>query len=1211
MAYGLKYWAEVRNYREHDTRVEIWQKNYSGTSKEIGEVCGLVLDFRDASGGIDGAIVKTEVRLSIVDSDDMPDTATVKHGNWQEFYTPDATKYMVKLYRYDGSSWSTMWSGYITPDSWSESLDYRGTVTITARDNIGHLSDFDFDMAGDADGLVSVRDMIDAAMDLIEMPMTVAYQDQDMYDVHVVQAEQGYGLFEALFNVSLFEGRKWYDAIETVLADLGLTLRYTDDNTITITSLRNLPLLGHLREQSVLEQNLEFYGGSRRLDPAVKQINDKIDYDYKDDVEMDVLGVAAFGSDSTYPCRIIVEVFPGSSSQTATDDSTGTLNPVSDKGSSIFGVGSALLDTSKYDISSMTRRAEGDGAKDYAFLATNDSSNPNTVTQSFEIPVISPNITVKFQFAQRGARIENGRIDVAYFGGYLRLYQIKYFVKYVVGSSEYYWNGGRWVSENVTLTRDFEEGENDFELAFINGSVPDNGTIEIYFDGITMRGVGGAVTAFGAGCYARLKSVSISVNADHLESDTTKTINNEDYNVILSRDTSLGALSRAVAIAAARNYPGALFFDYGGVLNPFPYDVYWDQDYRTTLLPLPVQIHKQILCYHHSTMEILEGSAGIVGKYQFYFNRINIYKGHRFLLLSGSLNFLEGVVDSAIFREFIPYDELWGDTITVTPSSVSLSASAQTSTLRITAPSDTAWSITGVPAWLTLSATSGTGSGTITVSAAKNSSTESRSASLSIGGTVVTITQAAGEAPVVTPARFYSNADRSITNVAQTVQLQVVDSGNAGWYIQATSGYPFSPTGPQTGSGTVTVTIPANTGNLRHIVVRLFSGGAQTDGVDIIQAAGSATADPTISPTTAIAAGAAGTTVQLTITDADNVGWRLTCSNSEVTFSQSSGTGSATVTATLPANSTGASRHLVVYLRPSSGSTSYGYCDITQAAAVVSEWSVRLEYPTVDEAAGTFAIYVKAPANEQWELSDSLGILTFWPASGTGTGEEVEYMFDIPAYPATSYKSRATTIYLGDGQALRDQVTLTQAHSWRIDFAGPLPASAGSGAIEITAPEGEPWSIVVDDSSWLHVSALSGTGPATIPFTVDANTTGNERETEVYLYDGNGQLAGNQNITVIQLEGTVNPSMTASKTTGISAAGETITLQISNPSSVAWTLRALYADGDVTFSQSSGSSGATVTATIPANTTGNQLSIEIRLRVNGSSVQTITLTQNA
>ena len=1208
MAYGLKYWAEVRNYREHDTRVEIWQKNYSGASKEIGEVCGLVLDFRDASGGIDGAIVKTEVRLSIVDSDDMPDTATVKHGNWQEFYTPDATKYMVKLYRYDGSSWSTMWSGYITPDSWSESLDYRGTVTITARDNIGHLSDFDFDMAGDADGLVSVRDMIDAAMDLIEMPMTVAFQDQDMYDVHVIQAEQGYGLFEALFNVSLFEGRKWYDALETVLADLGLTLRYTDDNTITITSLRNLPLLGHLREQSVYEQDLEFYGGSRRLDPAVKQINDKIDYDYKDDVEMDVMGVAAFGSDSTYPCRIIVEVFPGSSSQTTTDDSTGTLNPVSDKGSSILGVGSALLDTSKYDISSMTRRAEGDGAKDYAFLAANDLSNPNTVTQSFEIPVISPNITVKF--AQRGARIENGRIDVAYFGGYLRLYQIKYFVKYVVGSSEYYWNGGRWVSENVSLTRDFEEGENDFEIAFINGSVPDNGTIEIYFDGITMRGVGGAVTAFGAGCYARLKSVSISVNADHLESDTTKTINNEDYNVILSRDTSLGALSRAVAIAAARNYPGALFFDYGGELNPFPYDVYWDQDYQTTLLPLPVQIHKQILCFHHSTMEILEGSAGIVGKYQFYFNRINIYKGHRFLLLSGSLNFLEGVVDSAIFREYIPYDELWGDTITVTPSSVSLSASAQTATLRITAPSDTAWSITGVPSWLTLSATSGTGSGTITVSAAKNSSTESRSASLSIGGTVVTITQAAGEAPVVTPARFASNADRSITNAAQIVQLQVVDSGNAGWYVQATSGYTISPTGNQTGSGTVTVTIPANTGTLRHIVVRLFSGGAQTDGVDIIQAAGGAVADPTIAPTTASAAGAAGTTVQLNITDADNVGWRLTCSNSDVTFSQSSGTGSATVTATLPANTTGASRHLVVYLRPSSGSTSYGYCDITQAAEVVSEWSVRLEYPTVDEAAGTFAIYVKAPLGTTWYLSDSAGIITFGTASGVGTGAEEEYQFTIQAFPASSGKTRSTTIFLGDGQALMDDITITQTQSWYLEASQiSFGATGGSGTITLTAPTGEPWTLVVENSSWLHLNTTSGSGPATIPFTVDQNGSDSLRSSYIEIWES-GTRYGNS-IDIEQTPGTVNPSMTASKTTGISAAGETITLQISNPSNVAWTLRALYADGDVTFSQSSGSSGATVTAAIPANTTGNQLSIEIRLRVDGSSVQTITLTQNA
>ena len=550
---------------------------------------------------------------------------------------------------------------------------------------------------------------------------------------------------------------------------------------------------------------------------------------------------------------------------------------------------------------------------------------------------------------------------------------------------------------------------------------------------------------------------------------------------------------------------------------------------------------------------------------------------------------------------------------------VSTSASAQFVT--ITDAGSNGWRLSvSNSSWIKVnnsSSATGTGTSTASISVVDNTGEDERVGTVGLysasGALVqfVTIVQSAGEAPVVTNPTI-SPSTASIAASGGTVSLSITDGSNVGWRLYCSnSAVSFSRTSGS-GSANVTATVANNDGGQRHLVVylRATSGSTNYGYCDITQAAGSSTVDPTISPTTASASGDAGTTVRLTITDESNLGWRLTCSNSEVTFSQSSGTGAAVVTATLQANSTGASRHLVIYLRPSSGSTSYGYCDITQAAAVVTESYVRVDYTNIDEAAGTFPIYVKAPLGTTWYLSDSAGIITFGTASGVGTGAEEEYQFTIQAFPASSGKTRSTTIFLGDGQALMDDITITQTQSWYLEASQiSFGATGGSGTITLTAPTGEPWTLVVENSSWLHLNTTSGSGSATIPFTVDQNGSDSLRASYIEIWES-GTRYGNS-IDIEQTAGTTNPSMTASKTTGISAAGETITLQISNPSSVDWTLRALYADGDVTFSQSSGSSAATVTATIPANTTGSLLSIEIRLRVNGSSVQTITLSQNA
>ena len=211
--YSLKYYGETMNYRGQRSRVEIWSKAPVDATypRRIGDIRGLSLAI-NGNEDVAAPVVKTILNLSMADTWDEPQVAAadaVKHGVWDEFYTPDSTAYLVKLYtRSEGDdSWTHRWSGYITPDNWKEAINYRGDVGITARDNLGHLKDFTFDLSGDADGMVSVRDIITGALTRIAFPMDVILGDSPAGDRATLQAaDTGTELFDALVRVATLEG---------------------------------------------------------------------------------------------------------------------------------------------------------------------------------------------------------------------------------------------------------------------------------------------------------------------------------------------------------------------------------------------------------------------------------------------------------------------------------------------------------------------------------------------------------------------------------------------------------------------------------------------------------------------------------------------------------------------------------------------------------------------------------------------------------------------------------------------------------------------------------------------------------------------------------------------------------------------------------------------------------------------------------------------
>lgn len=652
-SYGLKYYAEWRNQRGQDFRLEVKRRGFSGTAKIMGDFHGAALEIQGDQGNVTAPIVKTQFRFQLIDSWDTPDTTTTKYGGWEEFYTPDSTLYLVVLKSWTGSAWTARWSGYITPDSWSESLDYKGAITVTARDNIGHLQDFPFDLTGDAWGLVSLRSIITGAAAKVNLPLDLQFENLNLPAID----GDGTALLDAKVCVSTFEGDNWERVLEDVLDSIGYTLRWTDNNRITVCAIRHLPLVGNDGAGAPPTNAVEFYGGSRRLDPAFKQIVDTMQYDGDNSADLDVkAGLSFSGTRQDYTIQYqytgVVAFDTGWSYQNAgASDGYG------------WQAGYGFLSGDDTELSVGMLQEEGEDAATIGAILCANKSDAGFM-QTYKARVISPAATLRIDFAAlvRGLR-PTGETDNMMAPLHVALSAVRVYIRYEVGNNERFWNGSAWVSSAVYIDRtlDETEGQSGYSLEFALGpcDLADGGDLYIVFDRITS----GPLTVDDTparGIYARILGMSLSSNAPRLESDKVTMVNDSDFNVTMDRKPVVGALSRAVPVVSPANYPNALFHVKYGVLMAFPYGVSWGQG--TATKPLPVMIHQQILMFHHLTLSVLDGDCAPVNKAMPGFDAIWTYKGRSFILQSGTWDLGSGVIQGAVLREYVEYDDLWDDT---------------------------------------------------------------------------------------------------------------------------------------------------------------------------------------------------------------------------------------------------------------------------------------------------------------------------------------------------------------------------------------------------------------------------------------------------------------------------------------------------------------------------------------------------------------------
>lgn len=705
----MKYYKEFTNQQGEVVRLEIHQRGYSSTGAqyEIGTLQALKLNIQGDQGGIDQPIVKTSLQFTLVDASDKANTyvggVRTKYGNWGEFYTPDSTLYWVKLY-VNGNPDATyvenrlVWCGYITPDSWHESLSYRGSVTITARDNLGHLSDFDFDLTGDSWGLVSVNQIVTGALSKINFPMrfyTQIYESEYRPSLKAVGTDVDVTVLDLRVNVSAFDGQTWWDALENILDSIGCVLRFTDYYAFNLMPLRLMPDSGWAEEEwKTINPVMEFYGGSRMLDPAYKEIIEKIDFGQQDKLEYQMADVnqrISGVNNDTFVLEFkndhVVDPYGGTSSRSNAVQYSAPAYPNSANGnignlSYVHG----SIDPNNYELQDYTKETEGEGFRNYIFLSANrgrmtiNGSNVSiNYDDTFEFGMLARVKTTQFrlkmEFASPAGFDDNNKLGAYPF----KLWKVKYRIEYrstFGGGTARYWTGDNWVEYNSgngyiiekTYDPDSEDVTSIEESLTACNDVGEYGYLWVTIVSMVYRTTtywwtynGGLVfnIQVSKGVYARMKSISLeSELTKKMVSDTVKTVNNEQYNVRCTRNPRFGCLSQSVGFVHPSNYQNAFFYiDSNGFPQAAPY--LWKWTDRSTQLAFPVQVAMQILQYHAVPLEVLEGAAGMVSKSEkLTFDDGYFYKNVAHLILSAGYNLMTAKFDSVIFRAWTAFSNV-------------------------------------------------------------------------------------------------------------------------------------------------------------------------------------------------------------------------------------------------------------------------------------------------------------------------------------------------------------------------------------------------------------------------------------------------------------------------------------------------------------------------------------------------------------------------
>lgn len=654
MAYRRKYYKSLTS-KGYSWTLEIYQDTeFAIAAVEIGPVLqSLRLIVQGDQADIDTPIVKTSLEMTFVDASDIDPSK--KCGYWEEFYTSSATEYKVILYK----NGTIEWQGYITPDSFSETLQYRGSVTIIARDNLGMLQDFEYDMVAGSADMVILRALLDRAMSVISFPMTYTIPTEGVRRIPYAGDEDALNI---LFNGEAFKDKTWLEVIESVLTSLGMVMRYVGRNKWIISTIADIPLFDYDYWMNVPTSEVKFVAyATRELSPAVKRIVEEVSFDIEENIAAVDMPEDCYSEVDTYPYYKYLYSGIG--------DSTIINVPVYLAQGSWFSpqlTNPLFFNPFAYALKEgHSSRKIGDlRATDVVYLAANVYEENNIRYAKWQKEIKPGRYKLSYTLDTPVGLYDNqtkvGFLDNVGLSGMIGRLSFES----SDGSGKYYydyysneWKSGVQVIEDSVLPAQHSKS---FPC---NIELPE---LEITKRGILNFAIHGVLLFFdypdeseAEGAYIRLTNMSLVDLAMEETAIPEKmkvtTKYNEKNNILLQRKPEFGFNSGDVASPKiVRNGMYIMKDDW------YESSDEWQFTPADTPNPYPVLVHQQMLAYYSKPNNVLTGELALTYP---TWNRWYIWNGARHIMTSGALNILTGRMENVVLREFKQFGEVWGTTV--------------------------------------------------------------------------------------------------------------------------------------------------------------------------------------------------------------------------------------------------------------------------------------------------------------------------------------------------------------------------------------------------------------------------------------------------------------------------------------------------------------------------------------------------------------------
>jgi hypothetical protein len=488
--------------------------------------------------------------------------------------------------------------------------------------------------------------------------------------------------------------------------------------------------------------------------------------------------------------------------------------------------------------------------------------------------------------------------------------------------------------------------------------------------------------------------------------------------------------------------------------------------------------------------------------------------------------------------------------ISISPSSVSSGSDPSSGTVTVTAPSACSWTATSSAAWLTVTGgSSGSGNGTVQYDVAANTTNSTRTGSLTIGGRVFSVTQAAPHCSIV-----LSTTSVSLTAASAFRSVNVTSGSGCSW--TATSSVPWitiAGGGTGTGMGLVSYTVAANTSTSSRTGTIDVNGEIHT----VVQAA--AACSYSMTPTS-IAISAAGSSGFVDVSSSAGCAWTATTSAPWITItSGGSGNGDGTLQYTVAPNGASFARTGTIV----AGGKSF---TISQAGSTCSTM-LSSSGVSVGPGASGVSVGILTSAECSWTASSPVGWISVTSAS-SGTG------------PATVNLSIAQNT----GSSTRNASVSIAGKTFMVTQAGACDYSTSPTAVNVnggsaasnvfvSAGLGCSWT-ATSPVSWITLNTSGGSGAGAVSLTIAANPTSSPRSATVAIADNAVQVTQAGAICNIM----VSP-------TSLNVAGGTQQIAVTAPTGCTWSASANVSW--LTFpSGISGNGSGTVNVEFAPNTTG-------------------------